>query len=129
MPLSGFMDKKQIDRGNRAKRLAALAKTMQIENFLLTDRSYGGGVAMTAALHHPENLAGMVLICLGLVLKDNENEPNANLNTPTATYVLSLKWVHFPHFHNMKYKPEKRSRTAVPVFQSTETSRPILCPH
>lgn len=55
-------------RSEQAARLDALVKTMGLENYFLIGHSYGGGVAMEAALRYPKNLAGLVLVCPVMVL-------------------------------------------------------------
>ena len=61
----GFSDSSNPDfsRSAEAKRLLEAVKSLGIEKPLLVGHSYGGGVALEAALMMPEVFQGMVLVC------------------------------------------------------------------
>jgi pimeloyl-ACP methyl ester carboxylesterase len=61
----GFSDSQNPDfsRSAEAKRLLEAVKSLGIEKPLLVGHSYGGGVALEAALLAPELFRGMVLVC------------------------------------------------------------------
>jgi pimeloyl-ACP methyl ester carboxylesterase len=61
----GFSDSQNPDfsRSAEARRLLETVKALNIEKPLLVGHSYGGGVALEAALLQPEMFQGMVLVC------------------------------------------------------------------
>ena len=61
----GFSDSANPDfsRSAEAKRLLEAVKSLGIEKPLLVGHSYGGGVALEAALMAPEMFHGLVLVC------------------------------------------------------------------
>ena len=61
----GFSDSGNPDfsRSAEAKRLLEAVKSLGIEKPLLVGHSYGGGVALEAALMAPDLFQGMVLVC------------------------------------------------------------------
>lgn len=61
----GFSDSANPDfsRSAEAKRLLEAVKALNIEKPLLVGHSYGGGVALEAALLAPEAFEGLVLVC------------------------------------------------------------------
>ena len=87
-PPFGFSEREGRDfsRSTQAKRIAALAKAMDLRNYLLVGHSYGGGIAMETALRYPNDVAGLVLVCPVLVLKDDANQND------TGTVPLPLRF-------------------------------------
>ncbi len=61
----GFSDNRSTDfsRSAEALRLVQVLDGLKIEKALLVGHSYGGGVALEAALRFPEKFSGMVLVC------------------------------------------------------------------
>ena len=75
LPPFGFSDRaiKDFSRSSQAKRLAATAKAMGLTQYFLVGHSYGGGVAMEAALRYPDHIAGVVLVCPVMNLTPDDN--------------------------------------------------------
>lgn len=48
--------------GEQAELIATLATRLGIQQAIVAGQSYGGGVAMAMAVHHPEKLSGLVVI-------------------------------------------------------------------
>jgi len=65
LPPFGFSDRavKDFSRSYQAKRLAATTQAMGLTQYFLVGHSYGGGVAMEAALRYPDQIAGLILVC------------------------------------------------------------------
>ena len=80
LPPFGFSDRQDGDysRIRQARRINALAAAMNLRNYLMVGHSYGGGVALEAALGDAageRRLAGLVLVCAVVnLLAEGESE-------------------------------------------------------
>lgn len=74
MPPFGFSDRQDQDfsRSRQAARIAGLVEAMELQDYFLLGHSYGGGVAMEAALRFPDGLSGIVLVCPVMRLAEGE---------------------------------------------------------
>ena len=99
----GLSDRSNGDfsRSRQAKRLNLLAAALDLESYILVGHSYGGGVALEAALTNEERMAGMVLVCPVVKLIDGSFDPASEkvpalLGIPVVTDMLIASTIGNP---------------------------------
>ena len=99
----GFSDRSDGDfsRSHQAERLNQLAQALALEDYILVGHSYGGGVALEAAMRDSERMAGLVLICPVVKLIDGSFDPASEkvpavLNLPVITEMLVASTIGNP---------------------------------
>lgn len=93
-PPFGFSDRDNIDfsRTSQARRIKEMAAKLDLRDYLLVGHSYGGGIAMEAAIIDRLNLKGLVLVCpvMALVPEGSRAMPGE------VPFVLRQGWLAEP---------------------------------
>lgn len=91
LPPFGFSGRRNQDysRTNQARRISSLAKSLNLNSYLLVGHSYGGGIAMETAMRFPDNISGAVLVCPVMRLAEHGKQ----LTPGKVPALLSWNWL------------------------------------
>lgn len=113
-PPFGFSDRSNPDfsRSRQAARLKATAVSLGLRDYTLVGHSYGGGVALEAALRYPTGMKALVLVCPVINLREPgepaagsapallrittvaESLVSASITNPLLTGFLTKRFMH-----------------------------------